>query len=44
MFQFLNSIVWVESMMTYGEVGVVCLVFRDGDDASRGGVMMMTQV
>ena len=36
------SSVWVELKVVYGEVGVVCSGFRDGNDASRGGVMTMT--
>jgi hypothetical protein len=37
-----TSAVWVDSTTAYGEVGVVCSACRDGDDASRGGVMTMT--
>ena len=38
------TIVWVESAIAYGEVGVVCSGFRVGDDAYKGGVIMMTLV
>ena len=37
-----SATVWVESTIAYGEVGVVSSECRDGDDASRGGVMTMT--
>jgi hypothetical protein len=36
------AMVWVASTIARGEVGVVCSECRDGDDASRGGVMTMT--
>lgn len=35
------SSMWVGSSIAYGEVGVLCSEFRDGDDASKGGVMTM---
>ena len=37
-----SATVWAESTIAYGEVGVVCSVCRDDDDASSGGVMTMT--
>ena len=38
------STVRVELTIAYGEDGVVCSGFRDGDAASRGGLMTMMHV